>query len=117
GPLVALAATAVAGLVVPLGRTASPLHFAGDLVLFAYLLGLARFATVLAALDTGSSFEGMGASREVTFSALAEPTLFLSLVVYALTAGAPSPSTIASSVTAAAWPVLAPALPLVAFCP
>lgn len=38
-----------------------------------------RFVTVIAALDTGSSFEGMGASREVVFSALAEPTLLLGL--------------------------------------
>ena len=43
------------------------------------LLALGRFATVLAALDTGSSFEGMGASREVHFAALAEPALLLAL--------------------------------------
>ena len=48
--------------------SAAPLAFSGDLILFAYLLGLARFFTVAAALDTGSSFEGMGASREVTFA-------------------------------------------------
>src|SRR5207247_7725602 len=90
GPIVALAATLVAGLLVPLGRDAPPIAFAGDMVLFAYLLGLARFATVLAALDTGSSFEGMGASREVTYSALVEPTLFLCLLVFARSAG-PSP--------------------------
>jgi formate hydrogenlyase subunit 4 len=50
-------------------------------ILFAYLLALGRFFTVAAALDTGSSFEGMGASREAAFSALAEPALFLSLAV------------------------------------
>jgi formate hydrogenlyase subunit 4 len=61
--------------------------FPGDLVLFAYLLGLMRFVTVLAALDTGSSFEGMGASREVTFSALAEPALLLGLAALARRGG------------------------------
>ena len=90
GPIVALAATIVAGLLVPLGRDAPPIAFAGDMVLFAYLLGLARFATVLAALDTGSSFEGMGASREVTYSTLAEPTLFLCLLVFARSSGSSS---------------------------
>ncbi|MFP5257681.1 MAG: respiratory chain complex I subunit 1 family protein, partial [Acidobacteriota bacterium] len=49
----------------------------------AYCLGLSRLAIILAALDTGSSFEGMGASREAAFSALAEPVLFLSFLVLA----------------------------------
>jgi len=55
----------------------SLLAFSGDFLLLAYLLGLMRFFTVVAALDTGSSFEGMGASREVFFSALAEPAMLL----------------------------------------
>ena len=83
GPIVTLAATAAAVLLVPLGPCEAPVRFAGDLVLFAYLLGLARFFTVAAALDTGSSFEGMGASREVFFSTLAEPALLLGLVAVA----------------------------------
>ncbi|MBI3725167.1 NADH-quinone oxidoreductase subunit H, partial [bacterium] len=115
GPIVALAATLVAGLIAPLGRDPAPLAFWGDLVLFAYLLGLARFATVLAALDTGSSFEGMGASREAAFSTLAEPTLFLSLVVFALTARSASLSEISAAVTPGAWGAIGPSLMLVAF--
>jgi formate hydrogenlyase subunit 4 len=70
----------VAALLLPMGGGSAPLSFAGDFVLFAYLLGLGRFFTVLAALDTGSAFEGMGAAREATFSALAEPALFMGLV-------------------------------------
>ena len=97
GPVVALAAVLVAGLIVPMGRSAAPLRFEGDLVLFAYLLGLARFATMLAALDTGSSFEGMGASREATFSTLAEPILFLALALYAMATGQLSLSGIAAA--------------------
>jgi formate hydrogenlyase subunit 4 len=87
GPVVVLAATAVASLVVPLGGHDAPLAFAGDLILFAYLLGLARFFLAAAALDTGSSFEGMGAAREVTFACLAEPALFLGLLVLAKLSG------------------------------
>ena len=81
GPGVALAATLCALALLPLGGAASPLGFGGDFLLAAYLLGMGRFALVLAALDTGSSFEGMGASREAAFSALAEPVLFLAFLV------------------------------------
>ncbi|MFZ5995809.1 MAG: respiratory chain complex I subunit 1 family protein [Thermodesulfobacteriota bacterium] len=83
GPVVGLAAVSAAAALVPLGSIGAPVSFAGDLILFAYLLGLMRFFTVVAALDTGSSFEGMGASREVWFSALAEPALLLGLAVLA----------------------------------
>jgi len=65
GPIVGLAAAVVALAFVPFGPFRAPLAFEGDLILFAYLLGLMRIFTVLAALDTGSAFEGMGASREV----------------------------------------------------
>ncbi len=90
GPIVTLAAAICAGLLSPLVGPTSPLGFAGDVVLFAYLLGLGRFFTMAAALDTGSSFEAMGASREAAFSALAEPTLFLVLAIVCIPAGSPS---------------------------
>ena len=80
-PSVALAGTLCALALLPLGGAVSPLAFAGDFVLAAYLLGVGRFAIMLGALDTGSAFEGMGASREATFSALAEPVFFLALMV------------------------------------
>jgi formate hydrogenlyase subunit 4 len=80
GPVVGLATTLLASLFVPFGNAASPLSFDGDLILFAYLLALGRFFTVLAALDTGSAFEGMGAAREATWACLAEPALFLGLL-------------------------------------
>lgn len=90
GPVVTLASVLVAALLIPLGGRAAPISFAGDAVLFAYLLALARFFTIVAALDTGSSFEGMGAAREATFSALAEPGLFLGLMVLARKSGSAS---------------------------
>src|SRR5437762_5712869 len=70
GPVVGLATAALAVLFVPLGSHAAPVAFSGDMVLLAYLLGLGRFFTTSAALDTGSAFEGMGAAREVTFACL-----------------------------------------------
>ena len=87
GPVVSLATASVAALLVPLGGAQSPMAFTGNFVLFAYLLGLGRFFTILAALDTGSAFEGMGAAREATFSALAGPALFLGLVALARASG------------------------------
>ena len=80
-PSISLAGVICALALLPLGGAVSPLAFAGDFVLAAYLLGMGRFAVMLGALDTGSAFEGMGASREATFSALAEPVFFLALIV------------------------------------
>jgi len=93
GPAGAVAVGLCAAMLVPFGHTHAPLHFQGDVILFAYLLGLARFLTVLSALDTGSSFEGMGAAREVTFAALAEPALFLGFAALAKSTGSLSLST------------------------
>ncbi|MBO5688371.1 MAG: NADH-quinone oxidoreductase subunit H [Lentisphaeria bacterium] len=71
-PMAGLAGLLGGVLLMPFGMNASPLAFTGDILLFIYLLGFSRISGVLAALDTGSSFEGMGASREMQFSALAE---------------------------------------------
>ncbi|MCX5794983.1 MAG: NADH-quinone oxidoreductase subunit H [Elusimicrobia bacterium] len=87
GPIVALASTTLALTLLPLGGLPALLAFPGDLVLFAYVLALGRFFTVAAALDTGSAFEGMGASREVWFAALSEPALLLGLAAMARQAG------------------------------
>ncbi len=81
GPLVGLVTAGVAVLMVPLANPQAPVSFAGDFLLLAYLLGLGRFFTATAALDTGSPFEGMGSAREVTFACLAEPAFFLGLLV------------------------------------
>jgi formate hydrogenlyase subunit 4 len=86
GAIASLATASVAVLLIPLGSS-SPISFAGDFVLFASVLGLGRFFLMLAALDTGSSFEGMGAAREATFSCFAEPVLFLGLLVLARATG------------------------------
>jgi formate hydrogenlyase subunit 4 len=86
GPIVSLSTALCAGLLLPLARGSSCLGFSGDVILFVYLLGLGRFFVMAAALDTGSSFEGMGASREAAFSTFAEPALVLSLAILCIPA-------------------------------
>jgi len=114
GPVVGLAALASAGLLMAFGGAPAAISFAGDFVLLAALLGLARFFTALAALDTGSAFEGMGAAREVTFAALAEPALFLCLVVLARATGELSLTRMLGEGLAGAWNEHGPALVLTA---
>ncbi|MFO0745168.1 MAG: NADH-quinone oxidoreductase subunit H [Myxococcota bacterium] len=80
GPAVSLVAVLFAALVVPVGPGPALVRFSGDFVLFAYLFALGRFFTTSAALDTGSAFEGMGASRDVTYAAFAEVTVFFGLL-------------------------------------
>lgn len=79
GPMTGLGAVVCALALTPAGRISAPASFEGDLVVLVGLLALGRMATVLAALDTGSSFEGMGASREAMFAVFIEPGLLLAL--------------------------------------
>jgi formate hydrogenlyase subunit 4 len=114
GPVVGLASVVIAAMLTPFGGVPALIRFPGDLILFAYLLGLLRFFTVLAALDTGSAFEGMGASREVTFSALAEPALLLGLTVVVRKTGDLSLSGMFTGDGIGSWSHAGPALLLVA---
>jgi len=86
-PSVYLASVLVACLCVPFGTRAGLLSFDYDFVFFAYALALGKFFCIIGALDTGSSFEGMGASREATYSMLAEPAFFLIMGSLALMTG------------------------------
>lgn len=103
GPVVSLAALLAALALVPVAGQPAPFAFGGDLFACVYLLGLARFVTVLAALDTGSAFEGMGASREVQFSAMAEPALLVGLVVLGRQTGGLSLSDIFAKIDPGLW--------------
>lgn len=87
GPIITLTTMLLAGMLIPISLFKSPITFNGDLILFAYLFGLSRFFTTAAALDTGSSFEGMGAAREASFACLSEPALFFALLVLAKMSG------------------------------
>jgi len=103
GPIVALSAVLCAGLLLPLASSSAPLAFHGDIIAFAYLLGLGRFFTMLAGLDTGSSFEGMGVSREAAFSTLVEPALLLALAIICVPASAISFQTVLAALPWASW--------------
>ena len=112
GPTVGLASLICAIALIPFGGFPALAAFSGDFVMVAYLMALGRFFTVLAALDTGSSFEGMGASREVTFSAFAEPAFFLALAALAKQTGHLSLSPVLAAVSTGTWMRAAPMLSL-----
>lgn len=114
GPVVGLACVVVAAAIAPLGGAVALISFPCDLILLAYLFGVMRLFTVLAALDTGSAFEGMGSSREVQFSALAEPALILGLAAVARMTGEYSLSAMFPSMSLAAYLEAAPVSALVA---
>ncbi|MBI9076427.1 MAG: NADH-quinone oxidoreductase subunit H [Desulfatibacillum sp.] len=82
GPTVSFVTAAMALLFVPIAGASPVLSFHGDVIVLFYLFGLGRFFTVIAALDTASPFEGMGAAREVYFATLAEATTFSILVIF-----------------------------------
>ncbi len=86
GPWVVLASSVMAALIAPILGNLAPLQFSHDFIFFAYTLGLARLFLMLSALDVGSSFEGMGAAREASFTSFIEPALFL-LIGSAMVAG------------------------------
>ncbi len=83
-PIFILASTIMAGLIIPVGWETAPLNFSGDFIFFIYMLALGKVFSVVSALDTGSSFEAMGASREISFSGLAEPAFFILLTALSL---------------------------------
>ena len=113
-PVAALAAAIAAAALVPLDGRASLIAFPADFVAFAYVLALARFVLVLGALDTGSSFEGMGASREVTFASLVEFALFIALATLGVATRSLSLSGMLGTPLAAQWANTAPAMILIA---
>ena len=86
-PCIYLGATLMAFLFIPIANLDPLLSFHGDIILVAYLLAFSRFALILAAMDTGSSFEGMGAAREALYGALVEPALMMGLATLALFCG------------------------------
>jgi len=86
-PVINLVAVVIAAGMLPIGLARPVISFEGDIILFAYVLGLARFFQILAAMDIGSSFEGMGAAREAAFAVFAEPIFFFTLGSIAFISG------------------------------
>jgi len=113
GPVIGLAVVLTGLVLTPAGQTPALIRFSGDLILLAYVLGLMRFFTVLAALDTGSSFEGMGASREVFYAALAEPAFLTGLAALSCLAGEFSMSALSGTASLQTWSASGPVYLLV----
>ncbi|MBI3509297.1 MAG: NADH-quinone oxidoreductase subunit H [Bacteroidetes bacterium] len=86
-PSVYFSSVLVAVLFIPFGDQRGLISFNGDFVFFAYTLALGKFFMIISSLDTGSSFEGMGASREALYSLLVEPAFFILMGSFALLTG------------------------------
>ncbi len=109
-PVSGLVAALLAACLLPLDGRGAIAGFAGDFVLFAGLLALGRFLVILAALDTGSSLEGVGASREAMVGAFAETALFLVFAALVLATGRTTLSGMLGSPLVAAWSASLPSL-------
>lgn len=86
-PSIYFASVLMAILVIPFGHYRGIISFDGDFVFFAYVLALGKFFNIISAMDTGSSFEGMGASREALYSMFAEPAFFILMGSFSLLTG------------------------------
>jgi formate hydrogenlyase subunit 4 len=86
-PVIYFSTVLMACLVIPIGSSKSIVSFDGDFIFFAYMLALGKFFSIISAMDTGSSFEGMGASREALYSMFAEPAFFILIGSFALLTG------------------------------
>ena len=86
-PVISLASVLFAGLFVPLAAGSAVVNIAAGIIIFAYTLSLGKFVSLIAAMDTGSSFEGMGASREACFTSIVEPAFFMIIASIMLLSG------------------------------
>lgn len=89
-PWIVLATSLAAALLIPFTARILPDQLPGDLIMLFYLLALGRFFLVLAGMDTGSAFGGMGSSREAMIAALIEPSILVSIFAIGLFAGSTS---------------------------
>jgi formate hydrogenlyase subunit 4 len=107
-PWVVFFSTILAGLMIPMVAAEAPLGLFGGVLAVIYLLGLGRFFLALSGMDSGSSFGGLGSSREMTISALAEPAMMLAIFTVAIGAGSTGLSEIAGAAIGQNWRFLAP---------
>jgi formate hydrogenlyase subunit 4 len=110
GPAVAWIAIIAAALLLPVGPAGASLSFRGDALLFVYLLAFARFCIALAALDTGSAFEGMGVAREVSYAVLSEAAIVTALLTLCVQTGSVSLATMLAPSAGAGAALLAAGL-------
>jgi len=108
-PWVVFMASLAAALMVPMLRERAPLSLFGGAIAFIGLLALGRFFLALGGLDPGSAFGGMGSSREMSLSSVAEPALMLSIFTLAIAAGSTSLDAMVRHAMAQQWSLLNPA--------
>ena len=108
-PYVVFISSLLVGLMVPMLTTQAPLSLFGGALAVIGLLALGRFFLALGGLDPASAFGGMGSSREMTISAIAEPALMLAIFTVAITAGSTDLSHIVQSGQGPGWKILNPA--------
>lgn len=109
-PWIIITATITAALFVPAFLPSSPFGTVGDILVVLGLFGLARFFMMLAGLDVASAFGGLGTSREMMISSLAEPAIFLSIFVVSLTLGGTNPTSLVGAAAQSAGIVMAPSM-------
>ena len=97
-PYIIIACSFLMAMIVPMWTLASPLGYAGDLLVVIYLLAVIRFLMSLAGIDSGSSYAGLGSIRELTLSVLVEPSIILVLFIMALFAGSTNLGTISQMI-------------------
>ncbi|HOT88162.1 MAG TPA: NADH-quinone oxidoreductase subunit H [Bacteroidales bacterium] len=86
-PIIYFATILSASFLLPFHNEPGLLSFQGDFIAFSYMLALGKFFMIIAALDTGSAFQGMGASREALYSLLVEPAFFILFASFAMFTG------------------------------
>jgi formate hydrogenlyase subunit 4 len=107
-PYIVFVTAALVGLMIPMTTTDAPLSLYGGVLAVVYLLALGRFFLALGGLDAGSSFGGLGSSREMTISAIAEPAMMLAIFTVALAANSTNLSEMANVAVSQSWKFLAP---------
>jgi formate hydrogenlyase subunit 4 len=107
-PWVVFITAAMVGLLIPMVATHAPLSLFGGVLAVVYLLALGRFFLALGGLDAGTPFGGLGSSREMTISAIAEPAMMLAIFTVAISANSTNLSEVAKSAIGQSWRFLAP---------
>lgn len=107
-PYVTLIAILAASLLIPISTRLQPFNFLGDVILAIYLLALGRFFMTLAGLDPGSTFGGMGSSRESMIAALVEPAMLIAMFTIGLAAKSTSVYEMMAFASQLGWEIFQP---------
>ena len=107
-PYVVFVTAAAVGLMIPMVATEAPLSMFGGVLAVVYLLALGRFFLALGGLDAGTSFGGLGSSREMTLSAIAEPAMMVAIFTVAISANSTNLSEMAKVAVGRSWHFLEP---------